>query len=93
MDTITKREEQIFVEALELEFSNDREQFVRDRCGEDHELRDRVLELLKFHDKTGNILDATTDGLLAGNTVKDDTIRAGVQKSGRAFQQDLLGPA
>ena len=48
----------IFMNALELEAESERSDFLRDQCGDDHELRQEVDQLLQHCDQIDGFLDA-----------------------------------
>lgn len=49
-------EQEIFLEALNLESSEERLAFIKERCGNDGDLRKRLEALLQAHAETGNFL-------------------------------------
>jgi serine/threonine protein kinase len=75
----TNQEEQIFLAALELGPDADRIEFLTKQCGGNSELRNRVEELLDFHQQGSNILDDTSGGLLGSPVDNADSIDVGTQ--------------
>ena len=55
-------EQEIFLEALNLESSEERLGFIRQRCGSDNALRKRLEALLQAHAETGNFLGSPAIG-------------------------------
>src|SRR5262245_44943573 len=51
-------EKSIFLAALERDTPRERENFLAQACGDDAQLRAEVQELLRAHDRPGNLLDA-----------------------------------
>jgi eukaryotic-like serine/threonine-protein kinase len=49
-------EQDIFLSALQLESNEERQAFIKERCGADDELRKRLEALLQAHAETGNFL-------------------------------------
>ena len=74
MEKTTNLEEQIFLAALELSPEEDRTGFLKNKCGGDVPLRNRVEELLAFHQRGDNILDDTSGGRWGHHDVEADSI-------------------
>ncbi len=79
MDHTTNQEEQIFLAVLELAPGTDREEFLKSKCGDNHELLKRVEELLSFHQRGDNLLDDTSGGFGMPTVLAADTIAVGTQ--------------
>ncbi len=79
MEQTINQEEQIFLAALELEKTADRNEFLDKACGDNGILRRRVEDLLAFHQRGDNILDATSGGLFGRPAAEIDSISAGTQ--------------
>ena len=60
MGEIIQLEEQIFCDAIEISDPTERENFIREKCGSDSSLFQRILQLMKMHQTNGKILDGTT---------------------------------
>ena len=58
-DSIDAREELIFLEAIELQTTQERTDFVLRKCGGDLKLRRQVLNLLELHTQQDLVLDVT----------------------------------
>ena len=78
MEKTTNLEEQIFLGALELRHDENRNEFLKNQCGNDVQLRNRVEELLAFHQRGDNILDDTSGGLM-GRAGEVDSITVGTE--------------
>lgn len=76
MKKTLSREEQLFMAASELSDKTDREIFLRQACGDDLSLYDRVTDLLAIDAESGNILDETSEGLFEATTT-EETIKPG----------------
>ena len=61
MSSDSDREVGIFTEALKLA-PQDRDAFLDDACGDDEELRRRLEELLRAHDRLGGFLEERQNG-------------------------------
>lgn len=57
MRTVDFKEQDLFLDAIEIEAPLEREQFLADRCGENVELRKRVMRLVELHGVSGFVLD------------------------------------
>ncbi|MCZ6673149.1 MAG: hypothetical protein O7C75_09435 [Verrucomicrobia bacterium] len=57
MNSYENPEEQLFQKCLELP-PGEREQYVKDSCPDDPELRDSVLSLLRSHETAGGFLES-----------------------------------
>ena len=55
-------EKSIFLEALEKATAQEREAFLAEACADRPGLRAEVEELLRAHDRPGNMLDGVPDG-------------------------------
>ena len=55
-------EQDIFLSALQLESNEERQAFIKERCGSDVELRKRLEALLQAHAETGNFLASPAIG-------------------------------
>ncbi len=82
MRTVDIKEQEIFLEAIEIESAISRQEFVFHACGQNEILRQRVLGLIELQDKSGFILDRTLG--LDGN---------GEITSGQREVADLTGTA
>ena len=89
MEQTTNQEEQIFIAALELEPGIDRLEFLKKRCGNDESLRQRVEELLEFHQRGDNILDDTSGGFLKNNLADTDSLGVGSQVGPYKLLQEI----
>ncbi len=79
MNETSQREEQLFMEALEIPGGTMRSDFLAQKCGTDVELQTRVEQLLDFHEQKNNILDETSQGLLGvqNESANDNDINIG----------------
>ena len=57
MRTVDIKEQEIFPQAVEMESTVARSGFVRRACGDNINLRERIEELLRLHEKGGFIID------------------------------------
>ncbi len=67
---MTHREEDIFLQSIRHP-ADGRTEFVREACGNDTALRDRVLELLAAHEDGENLLEQRPPGVGEGNVVAE----------------------
>jgi hypothetical protein len=61
MNSDPSREVAIFTEALKLP-AEQRAGFLERMCGNDHELRSKLEDLLRAHDRLGSFLEGSTNG-------------------------------
>jgi serine/threonine protein kinase len=66
-------EESIFTQAVELTSAEERDAFLKEACGEDHGLRQRVEALLRRNDETHGMLDSPPPGLKVNSDPAPDT--------------------
>ncbi len=89
MEQTTNQEELIFLDALELDSDADRHEFLKNKCGNDNQLRNRVEELLQFHQRSDNILDDTSGGFLRHDLVEVDSLGVGSQVGPYKLLQEI----
>ena len=58
MDSKKEKQEEIFKIAVQIEDPKERAALVKDKCGDDNELRDDVESLLLAYDRAGDFLEA-----------------------------------
>src|SRR5262245_17372144 len=66
-----KDEKAIFLAALELATSGEREAYLRGACGEDHELSNRLRVLLSVHEASQGPLDVPVPGVAVAPTIDE----------------------
>ena len=77
------REETIFEQALGLDSADSREAFIREACGKDAAMLERLQGLLRAHDRAGRFLEHTRPGAGAAGAVSEEPTMASVtEKAG-----------
>lgn len=78
MDQTIFREEQIFMNAVEIADSIERQRYVAETCGADIELQQKLKRMLELHSRTDNLLDGSSDGLFDDKDADKQEIVAGM---------------
>ena len=61
MRTVDPKEQDLFLEAIEIESPFERDRFLTERCAGNDELRKRILHLIELHGVEGFVLDEPVD--------------------------------
>lgn len=72
MDNDAENAKQVFLDAIQFAAGPERQQFLREKCGDDSKLRERVLKLIQAHEASDYLLGKTPDGAKAEVSVTAD---------------------